>query len=75
MYTLKFLAPILFSACVEGILNSGNGYICNIDQSKPNVVKYYEPEKSCYVEGVFYPRCKDYDNPEVKHYHNLLRNR
>jgi hypothetical protein len=22
---------------------------------------------------VFYPRCADYDNPEVKYYHNLLK--
>jgi len=74
MYTLKFLAPILGGLCFDNFVTQ-QGTLCNVRQDPPSMVKYYEPEKSCYVEGVFYPRCKDYDNPEVKHYHNLLRNR
>jgi len=72
MYTIKLLAPFIFSACAEGILTNGNGWICNIDQPKPNAIKYYEPGKSCYRDGVFYPRCEDLNNKEVQYYHNLL---
>jgi len=72
MGTLSFLGPLLLSACVDGILGKGNAIICNFE-SPPPVTKYYEPEKSCYIEGVFYPRCADYDNKLVKHYHDLLK--
>ena len=58
MYTLKFLAPLLVTMCAEG-LTTGQGDHCVIDNSKPNVVKYYEPGKSCYVNGIFYYKCED----------------
>ncbi len=56
----------VLTTCIEGNI------ICVRDASPPKLV-FHEPEKSCYVDGVFYPRCADYDNPEVKHYHNLLK--
>lgn len=59
MYTIKFLAPILFGVCANNFLE-GQGTYCNTRQSSPHVIKYYEPEKSCYRNGVFYTRCKDY---------------
>jgi len=58
MYTLKLLAPLLVTMCAEG-LTTGQGDHCVIDNSKPNVVKYYEPGKSCYVNGIFYYKCED----------------
>jgi hypothetical protein len=38
-------------------------------------MKYYQPspEDACYRDGIFYPRCKDLENPEVLRYHNLLK--
>ena len=55
MYTIKLLAPAALMLCAEGAL-SNRGY-CALDQPKPNVVKYYEPGKSCYIEGIFYESC------------------
>lgn len=77
MYTISLFGPMILSACAGGIVNSiigdGNSLICNIDRSKPQVVKYsYDTEKSCYKDGIFYPRCKDLENPEVLRYHNLM---
>jgi len=43
---------------MEG-LTTGQGDYCVVDNSKPNVVKYYEPGKSCYVNGTFYSKCED----------------
>jgi len=63
MYSALFT---LLQLCVNEI------YICERDYPKPAQV-YYEPEKSCYRDGVFYPRCKDLENPEVLHYHNLFK--
>lgn len=79
MYTLSFLGPLLLGACSDGIMNSvlGNrdGLLCNLDNSQPQVIQYsYNTEKSCYKDGIFYPRCKDLENPKVWHYHNLLKN-
>jgi hypothetical protein len=31
--------------------------ICSFDRSKVPVVRYYEPGKSCYVDGTFYRKC------------------
>jgi hypothetical protein len=59
-------AAWVLTACLKGNI------ICIRDAPSPKLV-FREPEKSCYVDGIFYPRCKDYDNPEVKHYHNLLK--
>ena len=58
MYTIKFLAPILMIGCANNLLQ-GQGEYCSLDQSKPSVVKYYEPAKSCYVNGTFYRKCEE----------------
>jgi len=58
MYTLKLLAPILASMCMEEFTTRSGDY-CVLDQSKPVMVKYYEPGKSCYVNGVFFSKCED----------------
>ena len=58
----------VLTACIRGTI------ICERD-IPPSRLVYNEPGKSCYVDGVFYPRCSDFDNPEVKHYHNLLKNK
>lgn len=33
--------------------------ICNINPSKPELIRYYEPGKSCYINGTFYRDCKE----------------
>ncbi len=70
---LPILAPII-SLCLNDYL--GIGLFCSFDNTPPPVVKYSEKndEKSCYRDGIFYPRCKDLENPEVWHYHKLLSN-
>lgn len=55
MYTIKLFAPAALMLCAESAL-SNRGY-CALDQSKPTVIKYYEPGKSCYIEGVFHQSC------------------
>jgi len=64
MYTLKLLAPFVAALCLEGV-TTGQGDYCVIDNSKPNVVKYYEPGKSCYKNGTFYQKCEN--SPPVKY--------
>lgn len=56
MYTLKLLAPLVGSLCFSNFVEV-QGELCNIRQTAPAVVKYYEPGKSCYIEGVFYESC------------------
>jgi len=56
MYTIKLLAPILLSVCAEEFL-SRNGDYCVVNSSSAPTIKYYEPGKSCYIEGVFYTSC------------------
>ena len=58
MYTLKLLAPILVSMCVNEFINSDGDY-CVVDRQQPNIVKYYESGKSCYVNGTFYRNCEE----------------
>ena len=58
MYTIKILAPFLASMCIEGV-TTGQGDYCVLDSSPPNVVKFYEPGKSCYVNGTFYSKCEE----------------
>ena len=60
----------LLQLCLQGT------YVCERNYSE-NVVKYdrQNPEDACYRDGIFYPRCKDLENPEVWHYHQLLKNR
>ena len=75
MYTLQFLAPFVAGLCFENFMLK-QGELCNVRDYPPNVVKYDKPnpEHACYRDGIFYPRCKDLENPEVWHYHNLLKN-
>jgi len=58
MYTLKLLAPLVLTMCAEG-LTTGQGDYCVLDKSSSNVVKYYEPGTSCYVNGIFYRKCEE----------------
>ena len=58
MYSLKLLAPLVLTMCAEG-LTTGQGDYCVLDKPRSNVVKYYEPGKSCYVNGTFYQKCED----------------
>jgi len=58
MYTFKLLAPFIATLCLEGA-TTGQGDYCVIDNSPPNVVKYYEPGKSCYKNGTFYQKCEN----------------
>jgi len=55
MHTINFLAPAALMLCAESAL-SNRGY-CSLDRPKPNVVRYYEPGKACYIEGVFHQSC------------------
>ena len=77
MYTLQLLqgiAPFVAGLCLDNFIRV-QGELCNFRESSPPKITYSAPEKSCYVDGIFYPRCADYDNPEVKYYHNLLKNK
>jgi len=70
---LQALAPFVGSICLDNFLNM-QGELCNFRQP-PNVVVKYDkpnPESACYRDGIFYPRCKDLENPEVLYYHNLF---
>jgi len=58
MYTIKLLAPVLMGLCTNNFLNEQGEY-CNVNQTPSPVVKYYEPGKSCYVNGTFYRKCED----------------
>jgi len=57
MYTLKFLAPFVAAACLEGFANK-QGDFCVVQEPTP-AIKYYEPGKACYVNGIFYRDCAD----------------
>jgi len=46
---MNTLFPILMM-CMEG------NYICVRSETVPQV-KYYEPGKACYIEGVFHESC------------------
>ncbi len=75
MYTLQLLAPFVFGVCFDNFVRK-QGDICNVRQPPDVVLKYDrpDPEASCYRDGIFYPRCKDLENPDVLYYHNLLYN-
>ncbi len=75
MYGLSYLAPIVAQLCFVNFIEK-QGELCNFRQPPDLVVKYdrQKPEDACYRDGIFYPRCKDLENPEVWHYHNLLKN-
>jgi len=57
MYTLKLLAPLIAASCLEGV-TTGQGDVCVLREPTP-VVKFYEPGKSCYVNGIFYKNCDE----------------
>jgi len=76
MYTLellKALAPFAGALCFENFVYR-QGDFCNFRDYRIPVVKYDKPnpEAACYRDGIFYPRCKDLENPEVLRYHSLL---
>lgn len=78
MYTIQLLAPlapIVAGLCVDNFITK-QGDLCNFRQPRFSVLKYDKPnpEAACYRDGIFYPRCKDLENPEVLYYHNLLKN-
>ena len=58
MYTIKLLAPFVTALCFENFTEK-QGTFCNVRQTPIPVVKYYEPGKSCYVNGIFYTKCED----------------
>ena len=58
MYTLKLLAPFVASLCMGNFVEK-QGELCNVRQEPPSVLQYYEPGKSCYVNGTFYKKCED----------------
>ena len=64
MYTLKLLAPFVAALCLEGV-TTGQGDHCVLDNKPANVVKFYEPGKSCYVNGTFYSKCEDRLNGSI----------
>lgn len=76
LYMLKGLAPFVGGLCLENFM-SKQGDFCNFRQPPDHVVRYDKPnpEAACYRDGIFYPRCKDLENPEVLRYHNLLLNK
>ena len=57
MYTLKLLTPLIVASCLEGV-TTGQGDVCVLREPTP-VVKFYEPGKSCYVNGIFYKNCDE----------------
>ena len=73
LWQLKTIAPLIGGLCVDNFIKM-QGDICNFRQPPNYVVKYNKPnpEHACYRDGIFYPRCKDLENPEVLYYHNLL---
>jgi len=58
MYTVKLLAPFVASLCMGNFVEK-QGELCNVRQTPPSVLKYYEPGKSCYVNGTFYRNCAE----------------
>ena len=75
LYMLQGLAPFIGGLCLDNYLRM-QGELCNVRQPPDIVLKFdkQDPKDACYKDGIFYPRCKDLENPEVCHYHNLLKN-
>jgi len=73
MYGLPYLLPLVGQLCFANFV-SKQGELCNFRQPPDVVIKYdtIKPEEGCTRDGVFYPRCKDLENPEVLAYHNLF---
>lgn len=64
MNTIEILAPFVVGICLNNFV-SVKGDICNVRQSSPPVVKYYEPGKACYKNGIFYEKCEN--SPKVRY--------
>ncbi len=75
LWQLKAVAPLVGGLCFSNFMEK-QGNFCNIRQPPDYVVKYnkQDPKDACYKDGVYYPRCKDLENPEVLYYHNLFKN-
>jgi hypothetical protein len=75
LYMLQGLVPFVGGLCLDNYLRR-HGEFCNIRDYPAAVIKYdkQDPKDGCYRDGIFYPRCKDLDNPEVVYYHNLFKN-
>ncbi len=75
LWQLKAVAPIVGSLCFSNFVEM-QGDLCNFRQPPDYVVKYdkQDPKNACYKDGIYYPRCKDLENPEVWHYHQLFKN-
>jgi hypothetical protein len=73
MYTLQLLAPFVAGLCFDNFMRA-QGEWCNFREPPDLVLKYdkQNPEDACYKDGIYYPRCKDLENPEILRYHNLL---
>ena len=74
LYVLQGLAPFIGGLCIDNYLHM-QGELCNIRQPPDVVLKYdkQDPKNACYKDGIYYPRCKDLENPEVLYYHNLFK--
>jgi hypothetical protein len=75
LYMLQGLVPFVGGLCLDNYLRR-HGEFCNIRDYPAAVIKYdkQDPKDGCYRDGIFYPRCKDLDNPDVVYYHNLFKN-
>jgi hypothetical protein len=73
MYGIEFIAPFIAQLCFVNFV-SKQGELCNFRQPPDVVLKFdrIKPEEGCTKDGVFYPRCKDLENPEILAYHNLF---
>ena len=58
MGAVEVLSPIFIGLCLNNFVGK-QGTVCNVRQTSPSVIKYYEPGKSCYVNGTFYSKCED----------------
>lgn len=75
LWQLSLVAPFVAGLCLDNFLKM-QGELCNVRQPPDIVVKYdkQDPKDACYKDGIYYPRCKDLENPEILRYHNLLYN-
>jgi hypothetical protein len=73
MYGFEPFVTVLAGLCFNNFVTK-QGELCNFKQLPDLVLKYdkQDPKEACYKDGIYYPRCKDLENPEVLRYHNLL---
>jgi hypothetical protein len=74
MYALELLAPFVVGLCFNNFMMK-QGELCNVRQPPDVVLKYdkQDPKDGCYKDGIYYPRCKDLENPDILYYHNLFK--